>query len=90
MSYPDLAGPPPSPISTDEINSDIGDRRALLQVDREAERAAWSERVAVAIKHGAIAREVERRHFEDYAEQLEANGGDAAEVEAVGRLLSMS
>jgi hypothetical protein len=61
-----------------------------LGVDREAERAAWSERVAVAIKRGTIASEVERRHLEDYAEQLEATGGDAAELEAVRRLLSMS
>jgi hypothetical protein len=67
---------------------------ALLQdqlgVNREAERAAWSERVAVAIKRGTIVSEVERRHLEDYAEQLEATGGDPAELEAVRRLLNTS
>jgi hypothetical protein len=61
-----------------------------LGVDREAERAAWSERVAVALKRGRVASEMERRHLEDYAEMLEANGGDAAELEAVRRLLSTS
>jgi hypothetical protein len=61
-----------------------------LGVDREAERGAWSERVAAAIKRGTVASEAERRHLEDYAEQLEASGGNPAELEAVRRLLSMS
>jgi hypothetical protein len=59
-----------------------------LGVDREAERAAWSARVAAAIERGAIASEVERRHLEDYAEMLEATEGDAAELAAVRALLS--
>ena len=60
-----------------------------LGVDREAERAAWSERIALAMKRGTIASEAERRHLEDYAELLEASGGDNQELEAVRRLLSL-
>ncbi len=58
-----------------------------LGVDREAERAEWAERVATAIRRGSIASEVERRHLEDYAEMIEATGGDQAAIDAVRRLL---
>jgi hypothetical protein len=61
--------------------------RQRLGVDRDAERAEWARHVAAAIKRGTVASEKERRRLEDYAEMLEATGGDPAEIDAVRRLL---
>jgi hypothetical protein len=59
-----------------------------LGIDKDAERAEWGRRIAGVLRRGSIASEKERRHLEDYAEMLEATGGDPSELEAVRRLLA--
>ena len=65
--------------------------RAVLQarfgIDTEAEEAVSRRRIAKALSRGSIASEKERRHLEDYAEMLEATGGDQTELKAVRKLL---
>lgn len=56
-------------------------------VDKDAERAELQKRVAAVLERGSIASEKERRRLEDYAEMLEATGGNPAEIRAVRRLL---
>ena len=58
-----------------------------LGVDREAEYAAVQQSVAKVLRRGTIASEKERRRLEEYADMLDATGGDPAEIEAVRRLL---
>jgi len=62
--------------------------RQLFGIDKEKERAALGEQIAKIITRGTIASEKERRRLEDYAEMLEATGGDRAEIDAVRRLLN--
>lgn len=59
-----------------------------LGIDKNAERAELQQQVAIALKRGTIAGEKERRRLEDYAEMLEATGGDPAEIAAVRRLVN--
>jgi hypothetical protein len=61
--------------------------RERLGVDKDAERAELRRRVAAVIERGTVASERERRRLEDYAEMLEATGGEPAEIEAVRRLI---
>jgi len=58
-----------------------------LGVDKEAERAGLARQVAAAISRGSVASEKERRRLEEYAEMLNATGGDPAELDAVRRLI---
>jgi hypothetical protein len=58
-----------------------------LGIDRDAERAQMRESVAHALRRGSVASEKERRRLEEYAEMLEATGGDAKELAEVRRLL---
>ena len=72
------------------LNEREGLEALLLQrvgVDKDAERGEWRRSVVTAIKRGTVASEKERRHLEDYAEMLEATGGDPAEIAAVNHLL---
>lgn len=59
-----------------------------LGVDKDAERAELQRQVSSILARGTIASEKERRRLEDYAEMLEATGGDKAEIDAVRRLVS--
>ena len=59
-----------------------------LGVDKDAERADMRAKVAVAIKRGKVGSEKERRRLEDYAEMLEASGGDPEEIAAIRRACS--
>jgi len=59
-----------------------------LGVDTDAERAEMQAKAAAAIRRGKVGSEKERRHLEDYAEMLEATGGDPDEIAAVRRLMS--
>jgi len=61
--------------------------RQRLGVDKEAERAELQQQVAAVLKRGTVASEKERRRLEDYAEMLEAIGGDPVEIQAVRRLV---
>ncbi|HZS60999.1 MAG TPA: hypothetical protein VFA43_17110 [Gemmatimonadaceae bacterium] len=58
-----------------------------LGVDADAERAEMRAKAAAAIKRGKVGSEKERRRLEDYAEMLEATGGDPEEIAAVRRLI---
>jgi hypothetical protein len=58
-----------------------------LGVDKDAERLALKRDVARILERGSVASEKERRRLEDYAEMLVAMRGDAAEIDAVRRLL---
>lgn len=58
-----------------------------LGIDKDAERDEMRRRVAVVLRRGTIASERERRRLGDYAEMLEATGGDPAEIAAVRRLI---
>ena len=64
---------------------------ALLQqklgIDKEQERGALRIELAKVLRRGTVASEKERRRLEDYAEMLEATGGDQAEIDAVRRLV---
>jgi hypothetical protein len=62
--------------------------RQRLGIDKERERAALSEQIAAIIARGTVASEKERRRLEDYAEMLEAIGGDRTEIDAVRRLVN--
>ena len=62
--------------------------RTRLGIDKDAERERLRERVAETIKRGSVASEKERRRLEDYAEMLEATGGDPKEIEMVRHLIS--
>jgi hypothetical protein len=62
--------------------------RQRLGIDKEQERAALSEQIAAIIARGTVASEKERRRLEDYAEMLEATGGDRTEIDAVRRLMN--
>lgn len=62
--------------------------KARLGIDKDAERAQVRRRVRTVLERGTIASEKERRRLEDYAETLEATGGNRAEIEAIRRLLS--
>jgi hypothetical protein len=57
-------------------------------IDKEKERAVLAEQIAGIIARGTIASEKERRRLEDYAEMLEATGGDRAEIDAMRRLVN--
>jgi hypothetical protein len=72
------------PAERDGLDAVLKNR---LGIDRQAERAAWGSRVAAALKRGSISSEVERRHLEDYAEMLEAEG-DIEKLNEVRQLLS--
>jgi len=61
--------------------------RQRLGVDKDEERAALRSEVAKVLERGVIASEKERRRLEDYAEMLEATGGDASELAAVRKLV---
>jgi len=61
-----------------------------LGVSREVERDARSVRIANALKRGGVASEVERRHLEDYMEELAASGDDPDLLDAIRRLLAAS
>ena len=61
--------------------------RQKLGVDKDRERAELRREVARVIERGTVASEKERRRLEDYAELLEATGGDEAEIAAVRRLV---
>lgn len=61
--------------------------RQRLGVDKDAERLELKEGIAEVLRRGTIASEKERRRLEDYADRLEATGGDPAEAAAVRRLL---
>lgn len=58
-----------------------------LGVDKDTERARMRAKVAAAIKRGKVGSEKERRRLEDYAEMLDATGGDPEEIAAVRRLI---
>lgn len=60
--------------------------REQIGVDKDAERAELKRQIAAVIARGSVASEKERRRLEDYAEMLEATGGDREEIEAVRRL----
>jgi hypothetical protein len=62
--------------------------RQRLGIDKEQERAVLGEQIAAIIARGTIASEKERRRLEDYAEMLEATGGDRTEIDAVRRLVN--
>ena len=74
-----------APHERDGLEAILRDR---FGVDADAERAELKRRVAAVIARGTVASEKERRRLEDYAEMLEATGGDPAEIEAVRRLVS--
>lgn len=61
-----------------------------LGVDKEAERAVIQAQVAAILKRGTIATAKERRRLADYADLLEATGGDPSEAAAVRQLLHKS
>lgn len=58
-----------------------------LGVDMDFERAQLRQAVARVLHRGRISSEKERRRLEDYAEMLEATGGDSAEIAAVRQLV---
>jgi hypothetical protein len=58
-----------------------------LGIDADVEREELGRQLAKVIERGAVASEKERRHLEDYAEMLEATGGDAKLIEVVRRIL---
>ena len=64
---------------------------ALLQsrlgVDTDGERAELRRQAAIALHRGRVQSEKERRRLEDYAEMLEATGGDPSEIAGIRRLL---
>jgi hypothetical protein len=62
--------------------------RERFGVDKDVERAELKQQIAAVIARGTVASEKERRRLEDYAEMLEATGGDRAEIEAVRRLVA--
>jgi hypothetical protein len=74
-----------SPYQREGLEALLGSR---LGVDKDAERADMRAKVAAAIKRGKVASEKQRRRLEDYAEMLEATGGDPEEIAAVRRLVS--
>lgn len=59
-------------------------------VDRGSEQAELNRQVASIIRRGTIASERERRRLEDYLENLQATGGDAATIERLRQLLRSS
>ena len=61
--------------------------KARLGVDKDAERAQQKQGAAAILQRCSIASGKERHRLEDYAEMLEATGGDPAELAAIGRLL---
>jgi hypothetical protein len=61
--------------------------RQRLGVDKDQERSELRERIAQVLRRGTIASEKERRRLEEYADSLEATGGNPAEVAAVRDLL---
>lgn len=61
--------------------------RQRLGVDTDRERAELRRQIAKILQRGSVASEKERRRLEDYAEALEASGGDESEIAAVRRLL---
>lgn len=61
--------------------------QAQLGIDKEEERANMRRKVAKILSRGTIASEKERRRLEDYAEMLEATGGDVSEISEVRQLL---
>lgn len=68
----------------DGLDALLSDR---LGVDKADERVRQSQQVAAVLRRGSIASEKERRRLEDYADMLEATGGDLAEAERVRTLL---
>jgi hypothetical protein len=62
--------------------------RQRLGIDKVEERAILSAQIAAIIARGTVASEKERRRLEDYAEMLEATGGDRTEIDAVRRLVN--
>jgi hypothetical protein len=74
-----------TPDERDGLEALLRDR---LGVDPDAERSQTRREVEAAIVRGTVGSEKERRRLEDYAEMLEATGGDPAEIEAVRRLVN--
>lgn len=62
--------------------------RARVGVDKEDERAQMREQIARVLAKGRIDSEKQRRRLEDYLDALGATGDDAAQAEALRRLLS--
>jgi hypothetical protein len=62
--------------------------RERLGIDVESERLELKRAAETAIARGRVASEKERRRLEDYAEMLEATGGDPTEIESILRLVN--
>jgi hypothetical protein len=74
-----------SPDEREKLDALLLDR---LGVDKDAERRKNRQNVAAILARGTIGSERERRRLEEYADLLEATGGDTSEILAVRRLLS--
>ena len=72
---------------TDRVALDVLLRDRLgMQLDPES--LDIKQEAAAAVARGTVASEKQRRRLEDYAEMLEATGGDADEIRSVRRVVS--
>ncbi|HXD48639.1 MAG TPA: hypothetical protein VN600_07695 [Gemmatimonadaceae bacterium] len=62
--------------------------RDRLGVALDSERLEIKQEAAAAVARGTVASEKQRRRLEDYAEMLEATGGDADEIRSVRRVVN--